>query len=116
MRILVAAACLVIAGQAAADDMVLSCVVTETAVNHARRTFDLTVDRVNQLVYVGKTISTAAITENLITFRVDLGAGVPFSFAIDRATGSIRVSSSAGPLYNGQCKTADSAHASPIRQ
>jgi hypothetical protein len=113
VRTLVAAACLGIAGQALADNVVLSCMVTETAVNHAQRTFDLTVDQTNQLVYVRKTISTAAITESRITFRVDLGTGVPFTFAIDRASGAIRVSGATGPLYNGQCKSADAAHASP---
>jgi hypothetical protein len=31
------------------------------------------------------------------------------SFAIDRATGFIRVTGSAGSLYSGQCKTAETS-------
>ena len=72
----------------------------------ARRTWELKFDQTNQLVYIAKTMSTAAITDGKITFRVDLGNGVPLSFAIDRPTGLIRVTGSAGLLYSGTCKTA----------
>jgi hypothetical protein len=89
---------------ASAEEVVLSCAVEESGPNHARRTWELRFDQKNQLVYIGKTMSTAAITESKITFRVDLGTGVPFSFAIDRTTGLIRVMGSVGALYSGVCK------------
>jgi hypothetical protein len=95
------------APQTSADEVVLSCTVEESGPNHARRTWELTYDQKNQLVHIAKTTSTAAITDSKITFRVDLGNGVPLSFAIDRATGIIRVSGSAGALYSGQCKVVD---------
>jgi hypothetical protein len=98
------------ASRANAADVVLSCVVEETGANHARRTLEIEFDQQNQIVTIGKTVSTAAITEAKITFRVDLGAGVPFSFAIDRTTGLIRVTGSAGALYNGKCTITDSSH------
>jgi hypothetical protein len=41
---------------------------------------------------------------------VDLGTGVPFSFSIDRASGIIRVTGSAGSLYSGLCKTVSSSN------
>jgi hypothetical protein len=90
--------------QASAEEVVLSCAVEESGPNHARRIWELRFDQKNQLVYIGKTMSTAAITESKITFRVDLGTGVPFSFAIDRSTGLIRVTGSIGALYSGVCK------------
>ncbi len=90
-----------------AGEVVLSCAVEETGPNHARRMWELRFDQTNQLVYIAKTMSTAAITDSKITFRVDLGNGVPLSFAIDRSNGSIRVTGSSGPLYSGQCKTVD---------
>lgn len=93
-----------VAPHAIAEDVMLSCLVTETAVSHTQRTFELTIDQTNQLVYIGKAVATAAITAGSITFRVDLGTGLPFSFAIDRTTGLIRVTGNAGPLYSGQCK------------
>jgi hypothetical protein len=92
---------------ASADEVVMSCAVEESGPNHARRMWELTFDQKNQLVYIAKTTSTAAITDGKITFRVDLGNGVPLSFAIDRASGSIRVTGSAGSLYSGQCKVVD---------
>ena len=95
------------APHASADEVVMSCAMEESGPNHARRTWELTFDQKNQLVYIAKTTSTAAITDSKITFRVDLGNGVPLSFAIDRASGSIRVTGSAGSLYSGQCKLVD---------
>jgi hypothetical protein len=106
----VVVAYLVGAARASAEDTVLSCTVEESGPNHARRMWELTFDQKNQLVYIANTMSTAAITDSKITFRVDLGNGVPLSFAIDRVTGSIRVSGSAGSLYSGQCKVAEPAH------
>ena len=103
-------ACSVAAMQASAAEVVLSCTLTETGPNHARRTWDISFDQQNQLAFIGKTVATAAITDATITFRVDLGTGVPFYFAIDRKTGIISVTGSAGALYNGQCKVADPAH------
>jgi hypothetical protein len=102
-------ACLAAASQAYAQEVVLSCLVEETGTNHARRTWEIEFDQQNQIVTVGKTVSTAAITDAKITFRVDLGTGVPFSFVIDRTTGLIRVSGNSGVLYNGQCKVATTA-------
>ncbi len=90
-----------------AGEVVMSCAVEEAGPNHAHRTWELKFDQTNQLVYIAKTTSTAAITDGKITFRVDMGNGVPLSFAIDRSTGLIRVSGSAGLLYSGTCKTAD---------
>jgi hypothetical protein len=102
-------ACLAATSHAYAQEVVLSCLVEETGTNHARRTWEILFDQQNQIVTVGKTVSTAAITDAKITFRVDLGTGVPFSFAIDRTTGLIRVSANSGVLYNGQCKVASTA-------
>jgi hypothetical protein len=90
-----------------AEEVVLSCAVEESGPNHARRLWELRFDQKNQLVYIANTMSTAAITDSKITFRVDLGNGVPLSFAIDRSTGFIRVAGSSGSLYTGQCKTVD---------
>jgi hypothetical protein len=87
-----------------AEEVVLSCSVEESGPNHARRVWELTFDQKNQLVYIAKTTSTAAITDSKISFRVDLGNGVPLSFAIDRSTGFIRVTGSSGSLYSGQCQ------------
>jgi hypothetical protein len=92
-----------------AEEVVLSCAVEESGPNHARRLWELRFDQKNQLVYIAKTMSTAAITDSKITFRVDLGNGVPLSFAIDRSTGFIRVTGSSGSLYTGECKTVDSS-------
>jgi hypothetical protein len=102
--------CLAAASHAIAEEVVLSCLVEQTGTNHARRTWEIAFDMQNQLVTIGSTVSTAAITDANITFRVDLGTGVPFSFAIDRTTGVIRVTGSAGALYNGKCTIAGSPH------
>jgi hypothetical protein len=98
------------ASHASAEEVVLSCAVEESGPNHARRLWEVTFDQKNQLVYLAKTTATAAITDSKITFRVDLGTGVPFSFAIDRTTGFIRVTGSSGSLYSGQCKVVDPSH------
>jgi hypothetical protein len=92
------------APHASADEVVMSCAVEESGPNHARRMWELIFDQKNQLVYIAKTTSTAAITDSKISFRVDLGNGVPLSFAIDRSTGFIRVTGSSGSLYSGQCQ------------
>ena len=94
----------VVAAHARAEDVVMSCAVEESGPNHARRSWELRFDQTNQLVYIANTMSTAAITDGRISFRVDLGNGVPLSFAIDRSTGLIRVTGTAGSLYSGQCK------------
>jgi len=87
----------------------LSCAVEESGPNHAHRLWQLSFDQKNQLVYIAKTMSTAAITDSKITFRVDLGNGVPLTFAIDRSTGSIHVTGSSGSLYSGQCEVVNPA-------
>jgi hypothetical protein len=94
-----------------AEEVVMSCAVEESGPKHARRVWDLKFDPKNQLVYIANTTSTAAITDSTITFRVDLGNGVPLSFTIDRTSGFIRVTGSAGSLYSGQCKVIAPAHA-----
>ena len=99
-----ALAFLFVTSYAKAEAVVMSCIAEETAASHAKHTWEITFDQRNQLVYLGKTVATAAITDARITFRVDLGAGVPFSFAIDRTTGNIVVTSDVRVLYNGQCK------------
>jgi hypothetical protein len=107
MRILmgmVVVACFVAASPANAQEVAMSCAVQDTTVNHARRTWELSFDQANQLVYIAKTVATAAITQATINFRVDLGTGVPFTFSIDRMSGAIRVTGSAGALYTGQCQ------------
>ena len=96
-----------VAAHARAEEVVMSCAVEESGPNHARRLWELRFDQKNQLVYVANTMSTAAITDSKIAFRVDLGNGVPLSFTIDRATGFIRVTGSSGSLYSGQCKTVE---------
>jgi hypothetical protein len=112
MRVLLGA--FLIAGLAAgapvsAAEVIMTCDVQDTTVHHAQRTWELSFDQTNQLAYIAKTVATAAITAATITFRVDLGTGVPFSFLIDRASGSIRVTGAAGVLYNGFCKVATSS-------
>ena len=99
------------APHAGAEEVVMSCAVEESGPNHAHRMWELKFDQKNQLVYIAKTTSTASITDTKITFRVDLGNGVPLSFAIDRTSGLIRVSGTAGSLYSGQCKVIDPSHA-----
>lgn len=101
-------ACFIAVSRAHAEEVAMSCAVQDTTPNHARRTWDLTFDQANQLVSIANTVATAAITQAAITFRVDLGTGVPFSFAIDRLSGAIRVSGTAGALYTGQCKVKES--------
>ena len=93
-----------------AEEVVMSCAVEESGPNHARRLWELRFDQKNQLVYIQNNMSIASITDNKITFRVDLGNGVPLSFAIDRSTGAIRVTGSSGFLYSGQCKIVDTRH------
>ena len=93
-----------------AEEVVLSCAVEESGPNHARRLWELRFDQKNQLVYIAKTMSTAAITDSKISFRVDLGNGVPLSFSIDRPTGFIRVTGASGSLYSGQCQAVDPPH------
>jgi hypothetical protein len=93
-----------------AEEVVMSCAVEESGPNHARRMWELKFDRKNQLVYIANAMSTAAITDSKITFRVDLGNGVPLSFTIDRTTGLIRVTGSAGSLYSGLCKVIEPSH------
>jgi hypothetical protein len=95
------------APHASAEEVVMSCVVEESGPHHARRVWELTFDQTNQMVHIANSSSTAAIDDSKITFRVDLGNGVPLSFAIDRSTGFIRVTDSAGSLYSGQCKIVD---------
>ena len=65
-----------------AEEVVMSCTVEESGPNHARRMWELKFDQKNQLVYIANTTSTAAITDGKISFRVDLGNGVPLSFAM----------------------------------
>ena len=88
----------------------MSCAVEESGPNHARRQWELRIDQKNQLIYIQNNMSIASITDSKITFRVDLGNGVPLSFAIDRSTGSIRVTGSSGSLYSGQCKVIAPSH------
>jgi hypothetical protein len=98
------------ASHASAEEVVMSCAVEESGPHHARRVWELTFDQTNQLVHIANTSSTAAIDDSKISFRVDLGNGVPLNFAIDRSTGFIRVTDSAGSLYSGQCKIVDPRH------
>jgi hypothetical protein len=100
-------ACFTPASHASAGEVAMSCVVQDTTPKHAQRTFELSFDQANQLVYISKSMATAAITPSTISFRVDLASGVPFSFAIDRLTGVIRVTGTAGALYNGECKVVE---------
>jgi hypothetical protein len=92
---------------ASGSEVVMSCTVEESGPHHARRVWELTFDQTNQMVHIANTSSTAAIDDRRITFRVDLGNGVPLNFAIDRSSGSIRVTDSAGSLYSGQCMLAE---------
>jgi hypothetical protein len=101
----------IVAPHARAAEVVMSCAVEESGPHHARRVWELKFDQTSQLVYIANTSSTAAIDDSKISFRVDLGNGVPLSFAIDRSTGFIRVTDSAGSLYSGQCKVVDPQHA-----
>jgi hypothetical protein len=95
------------ASHALAAEVAMSCNVQDTTPKHAPRTFDLSFDQSDQLVYISKTVAPASITQAVISFRVDLGTGVPFSFTIDRMSGVIRVTGTAGALYNGECKVVE---------
>lgn len=111
MRILlgmIAAASLLSAARVSAAEVAMSCVVEDTTAKHARRTFELSFDQSDQLVYISKTTAPAAITSASVSFRVDLGTGVPFNFVIDRPSGAIKVTANGSALYNGQCKVVDS--------
>ena len=105
---IVVIACFIAMSQANAEEVAMTCAVQDTTPNHARHTWELSFDQANQLVNIANTVAAAAITQAAITFRVDLGTGVPFSFAIDRVSGAIRVSGTAGALYTGQCKVKES--------
>jgi hypothetical protein len=111
MSAIVVAYFIIAAPIASAAEVVMSCAVEESGPHHARRVWELTFDQTNQMVHVANTSSTAAIDDRKITFRVDLGNGVPLSFAIDRASGAIRVTDSAGALYSGFCQLAARAAA-----
>ena len=92
---------------ASAAEVVMSCAVEESGPHHARRVWELRFNPTDQMVFIASISSTAAIDDRKISFRVDLGNGVPLSFAIDRSSGSIHVTDGAGSLYSGQCKVVD---------
>src|ERR1700761_5014147 len=95
LRVTLAVIGLAASSHALAQEIAMSCMVQDTTPKNAQHTWELSFDPANQLAYIADKVATAAITTTRITFRVDLGTGVPFSFDIDRASGAIRVTGSA---------------------
>ncbi len=82
----------------------MPCAVEESGPNHARRVWELRFDQKNQLVYIAKPHVHRRHHRQQNHLSGGLGKRCTLSFAIDRLTGFIRVTGSAGSLYSGQCK------------
>ncbi len=78
---------------------------------HAQRALEIVFNERAQYVTVNGKTAVAGISEARITFRVELSAGAPLDFAVDRSTGAINIvspnsSAKSRMAYTGQCKTA----------
>jgi hypothetical protein len=88
--------------------MNLSCLI-EDSVSHARRTLQIVFNERAQYVTVNGKTAVAGISDARIIFRVELSAGAPLDVVVERASGSINISSPNAPaktrlIYTGQCK------------
>jgi len=84
----------------------------EDSVTHAQRTLEVVFNERAQYVTVNGKTAIADISNTSITFRVELSAGAPLDFAVDRATGAINILSTNSSaktklIYTGQCKATD---------
>ncbi len=95
-----------------AADMKLVCLLEET-VTHGQRALEIVFNERAQYVTVNGKTAIADISSARITFRVELSAGAPLDFAVDRSSGAISIvspnsSAKSRMVYTGQCKTAAS--------
>ena len=105
-------ACCFGCGLAQAADTKMVCLI-EDSVTHAQRALEVVFNERAQYVTVNGKTAIADISDSRITFRVELSAGAPLDFAVDRASGTINIISTISSvktklIYTGQCKTADS--------
>ncbi len=109
---LVLAACCFASMPANAADMKLVCLLDDS-VTHSQRALEIVFNERAQYVTVNGKTAIAGISDARITFRVELLAGAPLDFAVDRSSGAINITSSNSSaknrmIYTGQCKTVDS--------
>jgi len=95
-----------------AADMKLVCLLDDS-VTHSQRALEIVFNERAQYVTVNGKTAIAGISDARITFRVELSAGAPLDFAVDRSSGAINISSSNNSpksrmIYTGQCKTVES--------
>ena len=98
-------------GSAHAADTKLVCLL-EDSVTHAQRAMEVVFNERAQYVTVNGKTAIADISDTRITFRVELSAGAPLDFAVDRASGAINILSTNSSaktklIYTGQCKATD---------
>jgi hypothetical protein len=98
-------------GSAHAADTKLVCLLEDSA-THAQRTLEVVFNERAQYVTVNGKTAIADISNTSITFRVELAAGAPLDFAVDRASGIINIMSTNSSaktklIYTGQCKAGD---------
>ena len=94
-----------------AADAKLVCMLDDS-VTHAQRTLEVVFNERAQYVTVNGKTAIADISNTSITFRVELAAGAPLDFAVDRASGAINITSTNSSaktklIYTGQCKSTD---------
>lgn len=99
-------------GSAQAADTKLVCLLEDSA-THVQRGLEVVFNERAQYVTVNGKTAVADISEAKITFRVELSAGAPLDFAVDRASGAINIVSapSSGKtklIYTGECKVTES--------
>jgi hypothetical protein len=98
-------------GSAHAADMKLVCMLEDSA-THAQRALEVLFNERAQYVTVNGKTAIADISSSRITFRVELAAGAPLDFAVDRGSGSINIISTNSSaktklIYTGQCRATD---------
>ncbi|MEP6547484.1 MAG: hypothetical protein ABJD53_08455 [Gammaproteobacteria bacterium] len=85
----------------------------EDSLSHAQRALEIVFNERAQYVTVNGKTAIADISDARITFRVELSAGAPLDFAVDRSSGAINIvspnsSAKTRMVYTGECKTGDS--------
>lgn len=95
-----------------AADTKLVCLL-EDSLSHAQRALEIVFNERAQYVTVNGKTAIADISDARITFRVELSAGAPLDFAVDRSSGAINIvspnsSAKTRMVYTGECKTGDS--------
>jgi hypothetical protein len=86
----------------------------EDSGTHAQRTLEVVFNERAQYVTVNGKTAIADISNSSITFRVELAAGAPLDFAVDRASGAINITSTNSSaktklIYTGKCKSTDAS-------